>query len=374
MKVMFVDDESFILSALKRSFFRSKWDIAYANSGPQALEQLENFAADFVVTDMRMPGMNGAELLEKISEQYASTVRIVLSGHADADLSLRASYVAHQWYSKPCDPETLKVEIERINDIRCTLPYEKTQELLGSVKSLPSVPRLFIKLKTLLQESSVTMEDISEAISENPSLTAKVLQVANSSFFVTGSNVTKIEDAIIRLGTDVVCNIVAVAEIYSNVSSELEPYFDDILNRALGTAKLAAKIVDKANKEEAMLAGLLHNIGELVLYQIEPTRIEEYLAKRKVGTDNTVLERSLFQVDSIQVVSYLLHLWHFPYSFIKVINLQNNLDKLVGESFGSALAVHIAKTLQSAQTLDDTLAKRADVVNELEAWQAMVEE
>jgi len=46
----------------------------------------------------------------------------------------------------------------------------------------------------------------------------------------------------------------------------------------------------------------------------------------------------------------------------------------VGESFGSALAVHIAKTLQSAQTLDDTLAKRADVVNELEAWQAMVEE
>lgn len=364
---MFVDDDVSILSAFKRAFFRSGWDLKYAKSGPEALEQLKNFQADFVITDMKMPGMNGAELLELVSERYPTALRIVLSGHANTELSVRASYVAHQWYDKPCNLELLKSEIERINEVRASLPYEKVQALLGSVNSLPSVPKLFIKLKAMLHKQSISMEDIAVEISKNPSLTAKVLQVANTSFFVTGVNVTKVEDAIIRLGTDVICNIVAIAEMYSNMGDTSNTYIAEILTRAIDTANVAASIAGNPMKDEAMLAGLLHNLGELLLPEISPENMEEYLAKRVVGADNTVLETSLFQVDNTQITSYLLHLWHFPYSLIRSITLQNNIEKLETENLGNEVILHLAKSIQSNQELDERLVNRKEISTKLKS-------
>ncbi|WP_289029202.1 HDOD domain-containing protein [uncultured Paraglaciecola sp.] len=361
MKIMFVDDDTSILSAFKRAFYRSGWDIKYVKDGTEALELLESFQADFIITDMKMPGMNGAELLEQVSKLYPSAVRIVLSGHADEDLSVRASYVAHQWYDKPCNLELLKSEIELINEVRADLPYSKIQALLGGINSLPSIPKLFIKLKAMLHKQTISMEDISVEISKNPSLTAKVLQVANTSFFVTGANVNKVEDAIIRLGTDVICNIVAISEMYSNMGDTSNTYIAEILNRALDTANIATHIADKPIKDEAMLAGLLHNLGELLLPEISPEHMEGYLAKRIIGADNSALETTLFQVDNIQITSYLLHLWHFPYSLIRSITLQNNLEKLVIEELNCEVILHLAKSLQSNQELDERLSNRKDI-------------
>ncbi|MEO9947133.1 MAG: HDOD domain-containing protein [Paraglaciecola sp.] len=361
MKIMFVDDDTSILSAFKRAFYRSGWDIKYVKDGTEALELLESFQADFIITDMKMPGMNGAELLEQVSKLYPSAVRIVLSGHADEELSVRASYVAHQWYDKPCNLELLKSEIELINEVRADLPYSKIQALLGGINSLPSIPKLFIKLKAMLHKQSISMENISIEISKTPSLTAKVLQVANTSFFVTGANVNKVEDAIIRLGTDVICNIVAISEMYSNMGDTSNTYIAEILNRALDTANIATQIAGKPIKDEAMLAGLLHNLGELLLPEISPEHMEGYLAKRIIGADNTVLETTLFQVDNTQITSYLLHLWHFPYSLIRPITLQNNLEKLVTEELSCEVILHLAKSLQSNQELDERLSNRKDI-------------
>lgn len=374
MKVIFVDDEQMILNGLKRVFFKTGWDVVYATSGTQALEVLQGFSADIIVSDMRMPGMNGAELLEKVSELYPSTVRIVLSGHADVELSVRASYVAHQWFSKPCDPETLKNELEHINKVRGDMPYGEIQKLVGRVTSLPSLPKIFIKIKSALRDNTITMKDISLLISEDPSLSAKVLQVANSSFFVTGAKVATNEDAIIRLGVDVVCNIVAVAEIYSKFDDASSEYYEEILQRSLKTAKLASSIVEKSLRDTTMLASLLHNIGELILCQIAPDKMETYLKKRIVGADNSELEQSLFQVDSIQIASYLLHLWHFPYSLIEYIVIQNKLEKLISNEFGCAVAIYISKTIVSKLEIDQGVINHFRISSQLETWCDRIEE
>lgn len=368
MKVMFVDDEQMILNGIKRAFFKSNWDLAFATGGEQALDKLKEFPADFIVSDMRMPGMNGADFLEKTSKLYPSAVRIVLSGHADLDLSIQASYVAHQWYNKPCEPDTLKEEFERIYSVRSELPYDEIQTLLAGVNSLPSIPRRFIKIKSMLLDDSVGMKDISLLISEDSSLTAKVLQVANSSFFVTSTKVVKIDDAIIRLGVDVVCNIVAVAEIYSNIDSNWEGYFEEILQRALKTARLASLIVDKPNREITMLAGLLHNIGELLFCQINTNAMDTYIQKRVIGGDNLALEIETFKVDSIQITSYLLHLWHFPYSIIECIFLQSRVDKLVDMELGSAAAIYLSRMIINNLEISPEIIQQFDISEQLDDW------
>lgn len=368
MKIIFVDDEQMILNGIKRVFFRSKWDVKYANSGAEALDILKTFSADFIVSDMCMPGMNGADLLENVCKLYPSTVRIVLSGDANPELSVRASYVAHQWYNKPYSPDVLKEELENIYSIRNGLPYKEIKRIVGQVTSLPSIPEVYIKIKSVLDDDTITMKDISLIISENVSLTAKILQVANSSFFITGSKVTSIENAITRLGINVICNIVAVTEIYANFQESPSEYYNEILQRGLKTAKLAASIVDKSISEITMLSGLLHNIGELIFCQINPSNMDIYIKERIIGADNSELESRLFKINSIQIASYLLHLWHFPYDIIEHITLQNTPEKLIKNNFGSAAAVYVSKMIINQLIVDEFFIKHFNISEQLNQW------
>ena len=84
MKLLFVDDERQVLQGLKRmiSCWEQDWEIDALESGAEALEAMERKDYDVVVTDMRMPGMDGAELLNFISVRHPNVIRIVLSGHA----------------------------------------------------------------------------------------------------------------------------------------------------------------------------------------------------------------------------------------------------------------------------------------------------
>src|SRR4051812_44920496 len=105
MKVLFVDDEPRVLQALKRSLAISNvpWEAHFVDGGAAALSALESETYDVVVTDMRMPGVDGAAVLNAARERDPSIVRIVLSGQADEAAALRVVRVAHQFLAKPCD-------------------------------------------------------------------------------------------------------------------------------------------------------------------------------------------------------------------------------------------------------------------------------
>ena len=106
-RILFVDDERHLLDGLKRSLRsqRNVWEVSFADSGEEAVRLTEEQHFDVVVTDMRMPGMNGAELLARLSENYPDMIRLILSGHSDEALILKAVPYAHQFLAKPCDAE-----------------------------------------------------------------------------------------------------------------------------------------------------------------------------------------------------------------------------------------------------------------------------
>ncbi len=117
IKILFVDDDQNLLDGLKRGFyFDSKnWYTAYVNSGLNALDKLSKEPFDIVVTDVRMPEMNGVELLLKIRELYPNIVRIILSGFSDKETYKNALNVAHHYMSKPCKLEDLKSLFKKIS-------------------------------------------------------------------------------------------------------------------------------------------------------------------------------------------------------------------------------------------------------------------
>jgi len=90
VKVLFVDDEKSILVALRRLCRNTGWDIYTAESGDEGLAIINEHAIDLVVSDMRMPKMNGAEFLEQVVEQSPSTVRILLTGYSEVTATLAA--------------------------------------------------------------------------------------------------------------------------------------------------------------------------------------------------------------------------------------------------------------------------------------------
>ena len=103
-RILFVDDEPLVLQGLQRMLrpMRNEWEMAFVESGRRALEEMATLPFQVVVSDMRMPGMNGAQFLSHVQELYPRTVRLILSGHADKDLIMKCVGTAHQFLAKPC--------------------------------------------------------------------------------------------------------------------------------------------------------------------------------------------------------------------------------------------------------------------------------
>lgn len=121
--ILFVDDEPKLLDGLRRLLFpySGLWEMEFASSGTEALRILAASTFDVVIADMRMPGMNGAELLNQVAKLYPQMVRMILSGTWQQDLRIQAAMIAHQYLSKPCDPEVLKATLDRAFALRAVL-------------------------------------------------------------------------------------------------------------------------------------------------------------------------------------------------------------------------------------------------------------
>jgi two-component system response regulator HupR/HoxA len=88
--VLFVDDDAKVLASLKRGLIEEPYNTIFANSGKEALDILKQQEVNVIVTDMRMPEMNGLELLKVVKEDYPHIIRMILSGYTDIDTLLKA--------------------------------------------------------------------------------------------------------------------------------------------------------------------------------------------------------------------------------------------------------------------------------------------
>src|SRR5438045_4733397 len=118
----------------------------FVDSGPKALEAMASNPFAVIVSDMRMPGMNGAHLLNEVMKRFPKTVRLILSGHADQELILKCVGSTHQYLSKPCEPEMLKAAVLRAAGVGNSLQDQKLRQLVSQMDRLPSIPSLYVQI------------------------------------------------------------------------------------------------------------------------------------------------------------------------------------------------------------------------------------
>src|SRR5690606_10944423 len=130
-----------------------------------------------IVTDLKMPEKNGAELLEQVVELYPDTVRIVLSGHADEEMTTRAMRVVHQFLSKPTDADALKAAVTRASGSQCVLNNNRIRTVVARCDTLPTLPTLYVELTKAIESDKSDAKLIASIISRDMAITAKILQL-----------------------------------------------------------------------------------------------------------------------------------------------------------------------------------------------------
>ncbi|MBU2453622.1 MAG: HDOD domain-containing protein, partial [Proteobacteria bacterium] len=216
-RILFVDDELNILKGLQRSLrpLRQYWDMEFSEGAVNALELLEKQSFDVIVSDMRMPQMDGATLLKIVQEKYPTMVRIVLSGYSDQEMTMKSVKSAHQYLSKPCDKKVLITAITRACSLQDLLNKKPLQHLLGGIESMPSIPALYAQIMEELRSAEASTASVGKIIAKDMGMTAKVLQLVNSSFFGIPRHISNVTEAVVMLGMDVVKSLVLGIEVFS---------------------------------------------------------------------------------------------------------------------------------------------------------------
>ena len=354
-RILFVDDEPMILQGLQRMLrpLRGDWDMAFLDSGEKALAAMAEHAFDVVVTDMRMPVMNGAQLLKEIQHRYPMTIRLILSGHADADLVSQCLGVAHQYISKPCDPEQLKALVGEACQVGESRISNKVKILLGSIDNLPSTPKIFFELEKALSDPETSAQHLGNIIQQDMGMTAKILKIVNSAFFGLRRTISNPLEAVAYLGIDTIKALVLVNSIFERAQPlgtrtlKLEDLWRHSLVTANGAKAIAlAQGCSRAEADEVFVGGVLEDVGILVLASNFPETYDQ--VAEKVSAEKaplTTSEEEAFTVNHAAVGAYLLGLWGLPSPIVRIVDRHHSPQLIRGPGFPMALAVYAADIL-----------------------------
>jgi HD-like signal output (HDOD) protein len=356
--ILFVDDDIKILNGLKRMLFAfdNAWTSEFASNAEEALRMLSERRFDLIVADMRMPGMNGVELLTEVAQRHPHMVRVILSGTWDQDLCMQAAMTAHQYLSKPCDPEVLKSTLERAFALRDVLMEPSLKELISRTASLPSAPAIYHQLIDALRNPEVSAQQLGAIIATDIGMTAKVLQLVNSAFFGLRRHITSPQDAVFFLGSDAIKALAISVSAFSmfNASKSSRRFSIDALQEhSLGVAALAREIgksqeIPKLMLDDAFVAGLLHDVGKLVLVSSHPEKYAGVLDAVAHKGSAAAAEREIFGATHAEVGGYLLWLWGLPASVVEAVVFHHSPGSCPAGGFSPLAAVHVADALWDA--------------------------
>ena len=354
-RVLFVDDEANLLQGLRRMSYlmRAEWDMEFAENGTQALALLADAPFDIIVSDMRMPGIDGAQLLNEVRQRYPNIVRIILSGHSDREMILRAAKSSHQYLAKPCDGETLLATIARSCALRELLEHEDLRRLVTAMQTLPSPPTLYAEVVEAAQSPHGSLKQIGEIIHRDMSMTAKILQLVNSGFFGLRQRVTTPLQAVSLLGLEIVQMLILSVQIFRTFDqSKLAGLSLNTLWRHSAAVGGCARSIaqgesyDREMVDHAFIAGLLHDVGKVVLAVNLPELYKQTLVlaqTEKIAAE--AAERAIFNTTHAEVGAYLLGLWGLPDCIVEALAYHHNPRTCLHQSFTLLTTVHVANAL-----------------------------
>ena len=349
--ILFVDDEPVVLHGYKRTLekYLDHWNIFFATSGKDALAIMAVQPIDVIITDLAMPGMNGSELLEKINEQFPSVLRYVLSERMDNASAMQAFRIAHQYIPKPFEMSTVYESVERTCQLRDTLSNPDLLRIITNIKNLPSLPALYVTLMRELQSKEPTPAIVGDIISQDVSMTAKILQLVNSAFFGLPGTVTSPQKAVAILGLNTIKALVLNIHIFSAYQGYSSPAFsiEKLWQHSILVGNLCRVItanlhLDTVAQGNAQIAGVLHDSGKLLELNI-PGFFQR--VKYVNGTVNFQSEYQEIKTSHAEIGAYLLGMWGLPQPVVEAVAWHHRPAQMVSKAFNNVTVLHIANGL-----------------------------
>jgi HD-like signal output (HDOD) protein/ActR/RegA family two-component response regulator len=393
-QVLFVDDNPLLLQmyAMGLQSERDQWLVKTAEDAYQALKLLEEATFDVVVSDLRMPGMDGIELMAEVSRRSPRSSRIIVSGLDNHEEVVRGLNATHLFLAKPVNVKELKATLARVGGLEAFLKDEKLRKLLGQVKTLPSFPSVYARVMQELGAAEPSLERISTVIASDPGMTVKLLQIVNSAAFGLARHVTKVGEAVQFLGLGLVRSLVLSAHILSSFQQRQLKGFSAarLWEHGMKTAAIARMILEleqaeMTDIEEAYIAGMLHDLGKLILAENVP---KEFCRALKLAAQDQILfyqaELELLGASHAAVGAYLLSLWGLPTSMVEAVAFHHTPGKCETSALGPLTAVHVANVLEhefshgklseSLPQLDLSYLSRLGVLDRLDVWRTAAAE
>ena len=358
-RILFVDDEVTLLRLMKLGMrsMANEWDMHFVESAEEALKLINLQPFDVVITDMRMPGMNGAQLLNRILHEHPKTVRIVLSGYADLSEVTNCVGLTHQFLDKPCSLDDLKNCLRRVTNVQSHLHHEKIRAATAGLKNLPSLPKVYFEIAEAIQSPECSTELIAEIASRDPGLSAKLLQLANSAFFGFGRKVYSVDEAVQLLGVSIIQSLALATPLYSSFDQQKCPGFplEQIWDHSAQVGSLGRKLFrqymdDPQLAEQAFAAGILHDLGKLILADSLGAEYGEVLKESgETKTPLHLVEQNKLHTTHAEVGAYLLAIWGLPIPLVEAVACHHQPHRCGTKEVCLSGIVHIADALQHTQ-------------------------
>jgi putative nucleotidyltransferase with HDIG domain len=354
-RILFVDDEPLVLKGLQRTLrkMRNEWDIAFATSAAQALAILDDHPMDVIISDMKMPEMDGSQLLAEVKKRHPQIVRLILSGHVEQETTIQSVQYAHQCLSKPCDVTLLKQTLAKLFSLRDILSDNAIKKIVSQIESLPSLPTIYTEIMAEMQSDDPSINNVGAIIGRDVSMTAKILQVVNSVFFGLPQKISNPGQAVMLLGLEAIKSLVLSVKVFSEFSQRKYSWFniDAIFNHSIAVSTHAKTIVKCEQMHQdlinySLMAGLLHDLGKLILATNFKDTYRQVLAEFN-NSDSQLweLEYATFGTSHAEIGAYLMGLWNLENPIIEAIAFHHCPSKSVSSNLGLLTAVHVADAL-----------------------------
>jgi len=354
-RILFVDDDRSILDGLRRMLYqmRRQWKMEFVTAASDALKVMEHTHYDVIVSDLRMPGMDGIELLEKVRIKYPDTIRFMLSGYAEQIAQGRAAKCVHQYLSKPSSADYLKKMISRAVDLKGRLKSKEVTKIVSSLRSLPVMPNVYQEVIDVLGKPECSSRQVGKIIARDIGMSSKILQVVNSAFYGRSGNIAEPIHAVVYLGLKTVEALMLTQGIFSKLPDETaERFFVSALQEhcvrvgALARAICLSEEMTEDQAEIASMAGILHEAGKMILITKFPDEYERAISiSRQKQIPLYEVERDIIGVTHAELGGCLLDLWGLPNMMIESATFHHEPWFCSDNEFSIVSAVYAANVI-----------------------------
>ena len=338
-RVLLVDDDVALLDGLRKALRTYRdWRVDVAAGGRAAIEALERAPAyDVVISDARMPDVDGEALMRARISRWPGALRVVRSGEVRAETAERLLGLSHQILAKPVRPATLHSRVEEALHSRVWLPSPGLTSLIGQLGDLPSLPRLYQELSSLLGDPRFELGAVVALLETDPAVCAKVLKLVNSAYFGFSRRVSSVREAVRLLGASQLRALVLTAQLFPDDEVSSRMLMEEVVARLGALRKLERLSGPWGWIELACTAATLCDIGRLVMAQRRLESFRSCEAAVEGGGDRLEVEARFFGADHTQLGAALLSLWGLPPELIDAIAAHHARPTTRGP--GAALAL-----------------------------------